>query len=78
MTRDELLARRSILLPIYQNATDPVQRTEVETELAAIRDQLRDLPGEPRKKPTTPSKHGRRNYRGWRSDGAARASGDFR
>lgn len=67
MTREALLARRAILLPLYQNP-DPahdLQWLEVETELAWISEQLK-LKVDP--KPVA--------RKTWRRDGKALASGD--
>lgn len=70
MTRDELLARRAHLLPIYQNPNPAhdLQHIEVETELDYIRDRLAELPrtqAQPAPKP-----------RAWKRDGRRLATGD--
>jgi hypothetical protein len=70
MTRAALLARRAVLLPIYQNPNPEheLQAVEVECELAWIGEQLRSMPREPAPKPEP-------RGRGWKRDGKASAVG---
>lgn len=61
MTRAALLARRAVLLPIYQNP-DPrheMQHVEVDCELRWITEQLKALPKDP-----PPAKIAGRGHRG--------------
>lgn len=53
MTREEMLARRDKLLPIYQNPESDMQAVEVDEELRWLSDQLKRtrVTAEPRKPP---------------------------